>query len=365
MNILFADAITFCKGKGWTWTKFGVLYGNLSETGVQRADQSACRQVFLPQDSTWDCIFKFLMRDWDSGLQAHHWRFGIVLFALPIRATPPTACPCSWSWIGSSYVNLCVHAKKLQDSLYYWTEHWLEAGEDVKCNILVPWCSYEIAKLGFSSQGCEFSYQVSAPTLLPLICHESKFFATFPSSTQLVILSDILTNQMLISSNFILNHASGKQSIAIHPWILSSSNVWDAAQHQFQQIMLVPEWDGWNLEMRHVMAFGENDWLDFALKAWLDLCCVCPPNFSVKLLSNSLFTMLEPLCLQDSGWNAWWSSTTRRLFNDCGWFSWSVPVEWKGMGLCGDVLLHWYGLEPPQNLMAASSSKTRSCMTLE
>ena len=52
------------------------------------------------------------------------------------------------------------------------------------------------AKLGFSAQGCEFSYQ------------------------------------MLISSNFILNYAPGEKSLSLHPWALSCSNVWDAERDQ-------------------------------------------------------------------------------------------------------------------------------------
>mgnify|MGYP003786859511 CR=1 FL=1 len=60
--------------------------------------------------------------------------------------------------------------------------------------------TYDIAKLGFSAQGCEFSYQ------------------------------------MLIASNYILNYAPGKESIAIHPWALSSSNVWDAQAQQLKQV---------------------------------------------------------------------------------------------------------------------------------
>jgi len=64
--------------------------------------------------------------------------------------------------------------------------------------------TYDIAKLGFSAQGCEFSYQ------------------------------------MLISSNFILNYAPGEKSLSLHPWALSCSNVWDAERDQFKQV-LVPD----------------------------------------------------------------------------------------------------------------------------
>lgn len=63
---------------------------------------------------------------------------------------------------------------------------------------------YDIAKLGFSAQGCEFSYQ------------------------------------MLVASNYILNYAPGKEALAIHPWVLSSSNVWDAQSQQLKQVRCRP-----------------------------------------------------------------------------------------------------------------------------
>ena len=75
--------------------------------------------------------------------------------------------------------------------------------------------TYDIAKLGFSAQGCEFSYQ------------------------------------MLIASNYILNYAPGKETIAIHPWALSSSNVWDAQEQQLKQVTM----SAWDTEF---LAFGRK-----------------------------------------------------------------------------------------------------------
>lgn len=68
--------------------------------------------------------------------------------------------------------------------------------------------TYDIARLGFSAQGCEFSYQ------------------------------------MLISSNFILNYAPGERSLSLHPWALSCSNVWDAERDQFKQVLVPDELPG-------------------------------------------------------------------------------------------------------------------------
>ncbi len=44
--------------------------------------------------------------------------------------------------------------------------------------------------------------------------------------------------QMLIASNYILNYAPEKEAHAIHPWVLASSNVWDAQSQQFQRVRI-------------------------------------------------------------------------------------------------------------------------------
>jgi hypothetical protein len=43
---------------------------------------------------------------------------------------------------------------------------------------------------------------------------------------------------MLIASNYILNYAPTEEAHAIHPWVLTSANVWDAASQQFQTVGL-------------------------------------------------------------------------------------------------------------------------------
>ncbi|KAJ1472434.1 N2227-like protein [Baffinella frigidus] len=102
--------------------------------------------------------------------------------------------------------------KPITDALESYYSHY-PFDQRYRLRVLLPGAglgrlTYDIAKLGFSAQGCEFSYQ------------------------------------MLISSNYILNYAPGKKSIPIHPWVLSSSNVWDATQHQMQQIMIPDELPG-------------------------------------------------------------------------------------------------------------------------
>mmetsp|Transcript_18237 Transcript_18237/g.59904 ORF Transcript_18237/g.59904 Transcript_18237/m.59904 type:complete len:412 (-) Transcript_18237:77-1312(-) len=102
--------------------------------------------------------------------------------------------------------------KPITDALESYYSHY-PMDQRYRLRVLLPGAglgrlTYDIAKLGFSAQGCEFSYQ------------------------------------MLISSNFILNYAPGEKMLALHPWVLSSSNVWDADAHQFKQVLVPDEMPG-------------------------------------------------------------------------------------------------------------------------
>jgi carnosine N-methyltransferase len=115
-----------------------------------------------------------------------------------------------WSDDGAGERKQCY--APITDALQSYYSHYPE-DQRYQLRVLLPGAglgrlTYEIAKLGFSAQGCEFSYQ------------------------------------MLIASNFILNHAAGAKSLCIHPWALSSSNVWDAERDQFKQVRVPDELPG-------------------------------------------------------------------------------------------------------------------------
>ena len=102
--------------------------------------------------------------------------------------------------------------KPITDALESYYSHY-PMDQRYRLRVLLPGAglgrlTYDIAKLGFSAQGCEFSYQ------------------------------------MLISSNFILNYAPGEKSLSLHPWALSCSNVWDAERDQFKQVLVPDELPG-------------------------------------------------------------------------------------------------------------------------
>uniref|UniRef100_A0A7S4KCE0 carnosine N-methyltransferase n=1 Tax=Guillardia theta TaxID=55529 RepID=A0A7S4KCE0_GUITH len=115
-----------------------------------------------------------------------------------------------WSSDGLSERNQSY--KPITDALQNYYSHY-PIEQRYQLRVLLPGAglgrlTYDIAKLGFSAQGCEFSYQ------------------------------------MLLSSNFILNYAPGEKMLALHPWVLSSSNVWDAEAHQLKQVLVPDELPG-------------------------------------------------------------------------------------------------------------------------
>eukprot|EP00286_Rhodomonas_abbreviata_P028351 CAMPEP_0181293658 /NCGR_PEP_ID=MMETSP1101-20121128/3180_1 /TAXON_ID=46948 /ORGANISM="Rhodomonas abbreviata, Strain Caron Lab Isolate" /LENGTH=350 /DNA_ID=CAMNT_0023398255 /DNA_START=464 /DNA_END=1513 /DNA_ORIENTATION=+ len=115
-----------------------------------------------------------------------------------------------WSEEGANERSQCY--QPITDALEAYYSHYPKE-ERYRLKVLLPGAglgrlAYNVAKLGFSAQGCEFSYQ------------------------------------MLISSNYILNYAPGPKTLALHPWVLSSSNVWDTEGHQLQRVLVPDELPG-------------------------------------------------------------------------------------------------------------------------
>mmetsp|Transcript_9742 Transcript_9742/g.23111 ORF Transcript_9742/g.23111 Transcript_9742/m.23111 type:complete len:396 (+) Transcript_9742:369-1556(+) len=115
-----------------------------------------------------------------------------------------------WSEEGANERKQCY--LPITDALEAYYSHY-PVDQRYRLKVLLPGAglgrlAYNVAKLGFSAQGCEFSYQ------------------------------------MLLSSNYILNYAPGPKALPIHPWALSSSNVWDTDAHQLQQILVPDELPG-------------------------------------------------------------------------------------------------------------------------